>query len=150
MVEGHTLAFMHSDGPCQTEGELDETSDFLLFYFLFLFVIGVAHVAPIVASNLILFAIVTKHGEYLLVFFISVNGGDGAQSAIYPSMLEVVFQENDLGTNLYIKFHQRREVAGGKIAFDFTMQASLFARQFRKLLLVDEIHGVTAGGKRDG
>ena len=115
VVEREALALVDGDGPCQPDGELDIDTDFLLFNLLFLFVEGIAHVGPTVALHLVFISILGDNPDD--AFFL-VDGFHDAKRAVYPAVVHVVFDENDMGSGLDVEFLGGGEATLGEIIRD--------------------------------
>ena len=65
-------------------------------------------------------------------------------------MLNIVLDEDNLRSRLQIEFDRGRQTAFRELALDVATEERWLTRQKLELVLVDEIHGVTAGREGDG
>ena len=106
---------MDGDGPCQADGELDIGTDFFLFYLLLFLVEGVAHIGP---AGSLHFVFMSFLGDYPDDAFFLVDGFHDAKRAVYPAVVHVVFDENDMGSRLDVEFLGGGEATLGEIIRD--------------------------------
>src|SRR5574344_2795523 len=140
-AEGETLALVDGDCPCQAEGKLSEHTEFFLFYLFLLVIVGVAHVAPDGALHIVLVAALGDHGDS---FAIVVDGTDDAQSAVDPTVVGIVFDEEYLGANLQVQFHEGGQHALWEFAAYLALEVLFLAWQGVEVLLVGEVHVIAA------
>ena len=91
-AEREALTLMHRDGPGKTDGQLLEgTDDFLLDAFL-LFVVTVFVIVPNGWFDEVFLAVLQQDIDVALV----VDAGNHADGAVYPTLLPVVLDKDDL------------------------------------------------------
>lgn len=65
-------------------------------------------------------------------------------------MLDIILDKDNLCSGLQVQFYRGRQTAFRKLALDIAPEECWLSWQELELVLVDEIHGVTAGGEGDG
>ena len=78
-----------------------------------------------------------------------VDAGDHADGAVYPTLLPVVFDEDDLRLFFDGKFQLGGQRRLGELALDAADGDIFLSLQFRQFLFIDKIHLVAAGGEGD-
>ena len=145
-AEREPLAFVYGDGPGQPERELGECAEFFLFDAFFLFIIGIADVAPHFAAHVIFPSVVGDDIDDAAFF---IQSGHYADGAVHPAFVRVVLDENDLCSGFQLQFEGRREAVGRELPFDFSREDDGVAFEFGQAFVVDVVDLVASGGQCD-
>ena len=108
----------------------------------------IAHVAPGGRFHHYILSVLRAH-IYLGIILI-IEADDGAQGSVHPLVLDIILDKDNLCSGLQIQFNRGRQTAFRKLALDIAPEECWLAWQELELVLVDEIHGISAGGEGDG
>ena len=139
---------MHGNRPGKSDRVLLVSADFLFLNLLFHLVEMIAHVAPGGWFHHYILSILRAH-IYLGILLI-IEAYDGAQGAVHPLVLDIILDKDNLCSGLQVQFDRGRQTAFRKLALDIAPEECWLSWQELELVLVDEIHGIPAGGEGDG
>src|SRR5574344_282470 len=125
---------MHSDGPCPTDWKLGISAQQVFFYLLLFVIECVSHILPHFALYVQFISAVCDYADD--AFFL-INLCDAPQSAIHPSLVFVVLDEDDLCAYFEFQFYRGWEGTDGEVALNPSGEGArltLYAVQF---LLID-------------
>ena len=139
---------MDGNRPGKSDRVLFVSAYFLLFNLLFHLVEMIAHVAPGGRFHHHVLPILRAH-IYLGILLL-IETDDGAQGSVHPLVLVIILDKDNLCSGLQIQFDRGRQTAFRKLALDIAPEECWLSWQKLELVLVDEIHGIAAGGEGDG
>ena len=148
LIESQPLTLVDGNCPGKSDRILLVSADFLFLNLLFHLVEMIAHVAPGSRFHHHILSILRAH-IYLGIILI-IEPDDGAQGTVHPLVLDIILDKDNLCSGLQIQFDRGRQTAFRKLALDIAPEECWLSWQEFELVLVDEIHGVTAGGEGDG
>ena len=144
IIKCETLALVHGERPSWFDGKLRKGAQHTFNNLFFFFIVGVLHILPHFPFELVDFAILHFHFQRVVAHLIHF-----CQSAIHPTVILVVTNENHLCSLFQHKFLARRQFVFGKFIGDYARKCIFRSGERTHVLIVDGIHGVAPHGKRN-
>ena len=108
----------------------------------------IAHVAPGGWFHHHILSILRAY-IYLGIILI-IEPDNGAQRTVYPLVLDVVFDKDNLSASLQVKFNRGWQTAFWEFSLYTSPEEARFARQKLELTVIDVIYCIATGGQGDG
>ena len=135
---------MNGNCPGKSDRVLLISANLFLFNLLFHLIEMVSHVAPGCRFHHHIFSLFCAYINLGILVFVKAD--DGAQRTVYPLVLDVVFDKDNLSASLQVKFNRGWQTAFRKFTLNTTSEEARFARQKLELTVVDVIYRVATGG----
>ena len=139
---------MNSNRPGKSDRVLLISSNLLFLNLLFHIIEMVSHVAPGSRFHHHIFSLFCAYINFGILVFVKAD--DGAQRTVYPLVLDVVLDKDNLSTRFQVKLDRGWQTAFREFSLYTSPEEARFARQKLELTVIDVIYCIATGGQGDG